>query len=146
MAEVGRPTKFTEETRQKLYENLRLPISLSGVARGSGISRTLMFQWVTTGNAVRDRIESGTLIEELTTLEQEYLIFINKFDEIQREVEKELIESIKREKGGTKFIIGNRFREDYAERTEVDVNANISGTVNIVHTWRDMVEAARNEE
>ena len=140
---VGRPSKFTDKTKERIYELLDTPISLTAVCRGVHISTTTLRDWRKTGYRLEDGITNGNITEEdLTELELEFLSFSRKCDEIEMELEKRLVEDVYgTEKSGKRFILGKRFGA-YRDKTEVDV----SGTVDVNHSWKDLVTGDLEKE
>lgn len=141
MADVGRPTKFTEETREKVYELVKQALPYRYVAAGAGISTALLQMWLKRGRELQDKIENTDLdYDSLTTQEKEYFDFIVRFEQTEADLLNELLEGVK----GTdrKWLLTKRFKENYDDMT----NINLSGNVGIEHSWKDIIENAKKED
>lgn len=133
---VGRPTKFTEKTKETIYEWLAQPVTLTAVCKIAQITSTTFNDWRNTGYELTKQLDNGDITEDsLSSEDKEYIEFSIKCDRIEAELEKELVNDVKNEKGGKRFVLGKRFGA-YRDRTEVEH----SGNLNVTHGWKDLVK------
>lgn len=132
---IGRPTKFTEDRRQKIYKLLAEPISITAVCRGVHISWNSLNDWRKRGEDIETQLSNGEITEaEIDEVDLEFLDFFRKCDEIEMELEKQLVKDVLKEKNGKKFILGKRFGA-YRDKREVEHSGNVDVSV----SWKDLV-------
>lgn len=131
----GRPTKFTEENRQIIYDFIRRGATYALCARRIGINEKTFYDWLRQGREYRD-IED----RELTEKEQGFVAFCNKVDELESEYLTGLIDDVS--KNNKQWMLTRRMRGEFAD----EMNLNVNAKVETVHSWKDMVIAAEKEE
>lgn len=134
---VGRPTKFNKKTRERIYELLKTPISLIAVCRGVHIDTVTLRSWRKFGEEYDEQIDNGDITEDsLDTKQTELLIFSRKCNELEMQLEIDLLEDVKKEKGGNRWIAGKRLGAAYRDRKEVEHSGKVEHEV----SWKQLVE------
>ena len=134
---VGRPTKFTEKTRERIYELLLTPISLIAICRGVHIDTVTLRGWRKYGEELDEQIDNSDITEVSLDIKQtEYLFFSRKCNILEMELEIELLEGVKKEKGGNRWIAGKRLGATYRDRTKIEVSGKVEHEV----SWKELVQ------
>jgi len=82
---MGRPSKFTESTRNKIIGALRAGNYVTIAIAAAGVARSTYYQWMNAGREAAVKIEEGF---EIDAAEQEFLDFF--LDIVQAEAEAEV--------------------------------------------------------
>lgn len=141
MADRGRPDKFTEKRRNRIFELLKDGLSYESIAAGSGISKALFYRWLQEAREVRDNVENNDLdIETLDQKSKDLLDYLEQFELVETEMLREVLNDIK--KSDKKWFITRRFRQQYEDVQNVNINAKVETSM----SWKDMVEKAKESE
>lgn len=133
--EVGRPSKFTPERRQTIYNALADGATYAICARLVGVAEKTLYDWLKTGRELRDSDR-----EDFTEHEQEFVTFCNEFDRIENEYLLGLIRDVG--KSNKQWMLTKRMKSEFDDVQNINVNAKVETT----HSWKDIIEKAEKEE
>lgn len=135
MADVGRPTKFTPERRERIYSALSDGATYAICARLVGISEVTLYDWLKTGRELRDSDRTDFNEKEI-----EFVQFANEFDKLENEYLLGLIRDVG--KSNKQWMLTRRMKSDFADETTVNVNAKVQTEL----SWKDIIEKAKSED
>lgn len=118
---TGRPTKFTEQTVNRILEAIRNGLSYRHAVQAAGISYDTFLRWMEKGENAR----SGKF--------REFFDQVKKAEAEGAERNMKLIQEAAETKDwkAAAWILERRHPDDYGEKRKVDANLNHSGEVNI---------------
>lgn len=132
MSEYGAPSKFTLERRELILTGLRNGLTRTWAAKKARINPETLRLWTRQGE--QDLLDGN---------ETDYAQFVLDMDEAQAWLLETFTEEMsKGDKSDKKWIITRLYRAEYNENQTVEINAKVETT----HSWKDIVNAAENEE
>ena len=120
---VGRPSKFTDDRINKLVGYLEAGMTRSAASALSGISQSTFYQWMAENQQFGR--PDGSLMQ-----------FSDAVEEAEASAQDVLLKEIRKDKGGAKWIMARRFRNDWGDR--VDINTSGEQKVRIVVEYADI--------
>lgn len=140
-ARVGRKTKFTTETREKIIKLVRKGLPLHRAANGAGVSNALFFRWKKQALELISKLDNEEIDEsELTDFELELIEFIEKIDNAVAEWLEEKLDQLTNA-NDAKWLLTKRL-PDYKDVSTVKADVQVKAKV----TWKDFVNDAKQEE
>lgn len=133
MSDIAAQSKFTEERRNLILEGLRNGLTRTWAAKKARISPETLRLWTRQGE---QDIANGE--------ETDYAKFVTDMDVAQAELLESFTKDMtKGDKHDKKWIITHLYaRDGYSDVQKVEVDAKVETT----HSWKDIIEKAKNEE
>lgn len=133
---VGRPFKFTPETRDKIYTLITIPIPFGTIANAAGITLRTFEKWLKRGRELKQSLLDNEITEDdLADIDKEFLEFYSQCLKLEADLESRIVQDVyENETGGKKFILSKRF-SSWQEKTQVEH----SGKVDVALSWKELV-------
>lgn len=134
---VGRPTKFTKKTRDRIYDSIRRGGTQQIIARRARVGVSTMLAWLAKGIELSEEVENGELdYELLSDNEKDFIEFSERYYEDESEYLLGLIEGT----NDNKWLLTRRMKEQFGDESTLNLNANVK------MSWKDIVEKANLED
>lgn len=152
-AKMGRPTDFTEKTKENIYALVKAGCSYPTAAMTSGISKQSMYNWINRGVIERNRIQAGL---EPIPEEADFLDFLDSVERKKEEFIATQVTAISKAgaSGNIKaamWLLEKARPEEYGDSRQIvhtgSDNGNVKVSVNIgdLESKIQMVLSKRNK-